>query len=133
MNNRDYSLWLIPLLAVLTISSPIASGKQPIAVPSSSLTKTEESQSAKSTSSDSKYNVASLIRKYLGDDRADHPLHTLPVEFLIATVPDPKDSSLGYLFDRYLAAIQRALETAGYVLDRFEPPWRQRMMGRRPE
>jgi hypothetical protein len=123
MNNRDYSLWLIPLLAVLTISSPIASGKQPIAVPSSSLTKTEESQSAKSTSSDLKYNVASLIRKYLGDDRADHPLHTLPVEFLIATVPDPKDSSLGYLFDRYLAAIQRALETAGYVLDRFELPW----------
>ena len=31
------------------------------------------------------------------------------INYLIATVPDPKDSRLDYLFDRYLDAIQRAI------------------------
>lgn len=45
------------------------------------------------------------------------------LEFLVATLPDPKESRLNYLFDRNLDAIQRALETDGYVLDRFDLPW----------
>jgi hypothetical protein len=48
---------------------------------------------------------------------------------LIATVPDPIDSSLGYLFDRYLVSIQRAMEAADYVLDRFELPWLEKEQG----
>lgn len=43
--------------------------------------------------------------------------------FLVATLPDPKESRLNYLFDRNLDAIQRALETDGNVLDRFDLPW----------
>lgn len=47
-------------------------------------------------------------------------------EFLIATLPDPRDSRFGYLFDRNLDAMQRAVEAAGYVLARFDLPWQER-------
>src|SRR5207302_1456465 len=39
---------------------------------------------------------------------------------------DPKSSGLSYTFDRYLDAIQRAAEAAGYVLDRFDLPWMEK-------
>jgi hypothetical protein len=42
-----------------------------------------------------------------------------PLRFLIATVPDPYDSHLDWSFDADVEAIRRALETAGYVTDRF--------------
>lgn len=45
------------------------------------------------------------------------------LDFLIATVPDPVVSRLDYTFDRYFDAIQRAIEAAGYRLDRFDLPW----------
>ena len=45
------------------------------------------------------------------------------VDFLIATIPDPIDSRLPYLFDRNLSSIQRAAEADHYVLDRFDLPW----------
>jgi hypothetical protein len=47
------------------------------------------------------------------------------VEHLIATIADPKDSRLDYLFDRNLDAIQRAIEAPGYVLDRHWLPWKK--------
>jgi hypothetical protein len=47
------------------------------------------------------------------------------VEHLIATIADPKDSRLDYLFDRNLDAIQRAIEVPGYVLDRYWLPWKR--------
>lgn len=49
------------------------------------------------------------------------------VRGLVALVPDPVLSRLDYTYDRYLDAIQRALETDGYRLDRFDVQWmRQR-------
>jgi hypothetical protein len=45
------------------------------------------------------------------------------VEYLIATVPDPKDSRLDHQFDRYLVAIQRAIMAADYTFDRYSLPW----------
>jgi hypothetical protein len=45
--------------------------------------------------------------------------------FLIALVADPIDSSFGYQFDAAVDAIQRAVETQGYVLDRPYYPWPQ--------
>jgi hypothetical protein len=43
--------------------------------------------------------------------------------YMIATVPDPKDSRLDYMFDRNLDAIQRAIAMAGYTFDRYYLPW----------
>jgi hypothetical protein len=47
----------------------------------------------------------------------------LKIRSLIATLPDPKDSRLDHSFDRYLNAIQRAIDTAGYIFDRYWLPW----------
>src|SRR5262245_5074690 len=45
-------------------------------------------------------------------------------EFLIATVPDPIDSTFGSSFDQVVEAIQRAVERKdGYILDRAWLPW----------
>jgi len=51
-----------------------------------------------------------------------HPADGHKVRFLIAMVPDPFDSHIPY-FDHYLAAVQRAVERAGFDLDRFYLPW----------
>src|SRR5262245_13958039 len=45
------------------------------------------------------------------------------IEYLIATVPDPKDTRLDHQFDRALDAIRRGIESAGYAFDRFWLPW----------
>src|SRR5215470_2310212 len=45
------------------------------------------------------------------------------IEYLIATVPDPKDTRLDHQFDRALDAIRRAFESADYIFDRYWLPW----------
>lgn len=47
------------------------------------------------------------------------------VEFVIATVPDPIDSHLAPSFDRAIDAIQRGLQSTGWMLDRFWIPWKR--------
>src|SRR5690348_10412310 len=44
---------------------------------------------------------------------------------LIVLMPDPRESNAGYRFDSLVDALQRAVETRGYVLDRHSFPWRQ--------
>jgi hypothetical protein len=44
-------------------------------------------------------------------------------EFLIVTVPEPIDSRFGYRFDAILDAVQLAIESQGWNLDRFWLPW----------
>src|SRR5215475_10836561 len=125
MNNRDYSLWLIPLLAVIAISYPLPSAKQsPTVVSSLSTTPQPIQSSGKGRATVSKYTAEGLIRAYTGQgNEGDIFLPPNSLEFLIATVPDPLDSSLAHIFDENLAAIERAMGAADYVLDRFELPW----------
>ena len=42
---------------------------------------------------------------------------------LIATLPDPLDTGSKFEFDMGLEAVQKAIESEGYILDRFENPW----------
>jgi hypothetical protein len=44
---------------------------------------------------------------------------------LIALIPDPRESNVGYRFDSLVDALQRAVETQDYVLDRHFFPWTQ--------
>jgi hypothetical protein len=44
-------------------------------------------------------------------------------EFLIVTVPDPLDTRLGYRFDAAVDAVQMAVESQGWNLDRSWLPW----------
>ena len=53
------------------------------------------------------------------------------LRFLLALVPDPVESSSGYRFDSVVDSIQRAVETQGYVLDRYFYPWRRKANGNR--
>ncbi len=51
--------------------------------------------------------------------------HKCTVDGMIATMPDPVDSHAGWMFDRDLDALQRALEKNGYLLDRYFLPWEE--------
>ena len=113
MNNRDYSLWLIPLLAVLISAVPLSSEKQLATIPSTSAATSGAGEPPKNKVAKPKYNATSLIEDYLGNSVVSSVSSSLKVQFLIATLPDPHDSNLSYLFDRYVASIQRAVETAG--------------------
>lgn len=67
-----------------------------------------------------------LLGEFLGRDAAG-PDAEGPSSWcqrhLIALVPDPLESRFDYIFDRHLAAIQRAVEGAGYRIDRYDLPW----------
>ena len=69
----------------------------------------------------------SLIRQFLGEDTTGHVVVTdsFDLGVLITTLPDPFDSHLDWSFDGQLEAIRRAIETAGYVTDRFWLPGAQ--------
>lgn len=128
MHGRDYGFWVIPLLAALVVYYPSTSGKQlsPTA-PSAAGGAQSGDVSTTSRIPASTYTAARLIRAYSGKNSgASMLLPGSTVDFFIATVPDPLDSSLSHLFDRHVGAIQRAMGAADYVLDRFELPWLQK-------
>ena len=128
MNNRDWGIYLIPFLAALAIYFPLTSGSKPpvsVSVPSA------EQEPARPTGKPEKdhgpVGASALLAKFLGkDDVVAEDFANYELHFLIATVPDPIDSSLGYMFDRHVSAIQLAAQAAGYVPDRFDLPWRDR-------
>lgn len=55
-----------------------------------------------------------LLERHL----AGQPLDAIELDVLIATAPDPVESSLDWIFDTHVAAMRRALEEADYVIDR---------------
>jgi hypothetical protein len=65
----------------------------------------------------------------LAHDHPTDPRLRYHVEILIVTLPDPSAPLLQNKFDRHLDAIQRAAETAGYVLDRYYLPVPQKLKG----
>ncbi|MGH7833815.1 MAG: hypothetical protein ACREQK_09245, partial [Candidatus Binatia bacterium] len=133
MNKSDAGIWLLPLLSVLAVYYPVSFGSQPAALVSRPAAAQQVTQALAQASAAapaySRYDANSQIREYFGGDPTTAGYQTLTIDSLIATVPDPVESSLGYLFDRHLAAIQRAMEAAEYVLDRFDLPWLEKESG----
>jgi hypothetical protein len=76
-------------------------------------------------------NLDELVGEFFGRNLKDAPLkatqlaasNRYSLETLIATLPDPVYSRVGWRYDLFLDAIQRALEANGYVSDRFSMPW----------
>jgi hypothetical protein len=66
---------------------------------------------------DAKQALARMIQ-----DRSDPRFH-YDVDSIIAMVPDPIESGLSLKLDDEIDSIQRAAESEGYVLDRYELPW----------
>ena len=50
-------------------------------------------------------------------------INRVELNVLIATLPDPLDTGSKFEFDMGLEAIQKAIESEGYILDRFDNPW----------
>ncbi len=137
MKNPNLPTILIPLLAALAIYFPLAGvttesanqQQQPQQRASSASSKSETPPPPRKLEQDE---AARLLGDFFGLNRLPSESkqaiyggsgEKFQVETLIATVPDPKDSRLDYLFDHHLDAIQRAIEAAGFVLDRHSLPW----------
>ena len=134
MNNRNWGIYLIPFLAALTIYFPLTSGNKPPVTISTPSPVQGEAQPATKPEKDLSHGAAALLAQFLGRDSVvAEDFENYELDFLIATVPDPIDSSLGYMFDRHVSAIQLAGQAAGYVPDRFDlPHGRDKGRRRRP-
>ena len=64
-----------------------------------------------------------LPLKTLGDKEFQKEIARLDVQVLIATLPDPVETGSKYEFDMGLEAIQKAIESEGYLIDHFSNPW----------
>src|SRR5262245_28213021 len=124
MNNRDYGVWLIPILAALAVYFPIYSGSPPEGFVPARIAAPTPGEPAKEEK-EAKASGEILLRQFLCADLTTEGdcLEPSDLRILLATVPDPMDSGLAHLFDRQVASIQRALERSDYVLDRFNLPW----------
>ena len=113
MGQRDLSFLLVPVLALFAFLVPMAGGKR-----AEDVQVREAADNAASTqpADTTTRTAADLLKAYAVGSTAG--------QCLIATLPDPIDAAnLSYTYDRYLDAIQRAMEAADYVLDRFDMPW----------
>ena len=84
-----------------------------------------------------RFDIEKPLRDYLGLPKSAAPVDTTPSKqvaealaphdpiVLIATIPDPIDSTHGYRFDFFYSAIQVAIGEAGFTLDRFTFPWQK--------
>jgi hypothetical protein len=157
MKSRDFSYFLIPLVAAFALYLPLSStppsrpddssqsassaqgetATAPTPSPSPNGARKKRGDADRPAMSVAQSNAASIIHQFFGVDREtcercgtapcleiDKMTAQYRLEFLVATLPDPMESRLGYLFDRNLDAVQRAIESAGFVLDRFDLPWR---------
>ena len=116
MGQRDLSFLLVPVLALFAFLLPMAGGKRADDAP---VQKTADGAASPTPVETTKRTAADLLSAYSGTGSA-----IKAEQCLIATLPDPVDAAnLSYTYDRYLDALQRAMEAADYVLDRFDMPW----------
>lgn len=132
MDRSDTPTLLLPLLALLAIAFPFAMLRTP--APSGGnnpqATQTAEQGGSKTPENGLRpHSAASLIEDFLhapadqGGSPAGNPRSNYSLDFMIATVPDPIDSRLPYMFDSTIGSIQRAFEASGCGLDRFDLAW----------
>lgn len=66
--------------------------------------------------------IGEYLAKPLASVAAESPDRP-ELRVLIATVPDPVESGLGWIFDAVTAALRSGMESCGFVLDRQSLPW----------
>jgi hypothetical protein len=134
-SNPQGALWLVPLVALLAAvlsmgdggkGATPAAGERPAGAPGSNA----RSAPANAPPGTDSRDAIALVRDFFGEgddlcgpDEKEGSRAEPTISFLIATLPDPVDSRLDYLFDRHFDALQRALETQTYIMDRFHMPW----------
>ncbi len=125
VGQRDLGFLLVPIIALLAVFVPSRGSSNRAESPPASSAALETNPAASDVS---RRDAAALLQEYGSIPSSSGPALTgssLKAEAcLIATLPDPVDAAnLNYTYDRYLDAIQRAMEGAGYLLDRFDLPW----------
>jgi hypothetical protein len=153
MNRRNSSTLLLPLMAILALVYPVAIAPRQ-STPSASIgskvlhSAAQEKKKPAATESPASaqpkmvvpHDAKKILSEFLGAPPDKQQLYHYPlqspgdtkyeVDFLIATIPDPIDSRLPYLFDRNLSSMERAVEADNYVLDRFDLPWLEELRER---
>ena len=61
--------------------------------------------------------------KRISDPTLQRAIADLNVQVMIATLPDPVETGSKYEFDMGLEAIHKAIESEGYLIDRYSNPW----------
>ena len=142
MARRGTSVLLIPFLGFLALMYPMATerGTSPAEGGTAQQTKATASPGEMQNSGGENpwHHDREMLDDFLGSlpgGRGSSQLHTeetwppgdprnsYEIRFLVATVPDPIDSGLPYLFDRFMSSIQAAVAQDDYVLDSFDMPW----------
>jgi len=140
MNGRNSSVMLIPLLGFLALFYPIAT-QRTSTTPGAGRDEPRMSRARDHPRTGSKKSAwhgdREILDEFLGlepDDEArrqsanqtwpdEDRRKNFQIDFLIVTVPDPIDSGLPYMFDRFMSSIQAAIAADDYALDRFDMPW----------
>ena len=113
MNNRDFGVFLIPILAALAIVLPLSTGTKPPVTVSTPIAEQNAQPAPKQEEPAPLRGAKKLLREFLGKKALEsNDLAGYELKFIIATLPDPIDSSLGYMFDRHVSAIQLAGQAA---------------------
>jgi hypothetical protein len=135
MNRRGASFLVIPLLAALALFYPVGTRTGSISPASthppqprtpskaeSGITRPREWRGGRE-SIQRFFGFSDQAATYSWPNETEDPRRNATLKFLIATVPDPIDSGLPHAYDRYLAAIEAAVQREQYVLSDFDLPW----------
>jgi hypothetical protein len=132
VNRRGASVLLIPLLAAMALFYPVATPKNSLGLTQTLGSSARENSTNKTKSGEWQGGLAAVQRFFVtADDKEGRslwqkdldPRQNASLKFLIVTVPDPVDSGLPHVYDRYMAAIQAAVQTQSYFLSKFDLPW----------
>ncbi len=107
--------------ALLVASAPATAALLRSAPPPSAPTDTTSAASTTTVQAPPRQTARTLLGEQLGREVAPDGRRL----GLIVTLPDPVSSRFALTFDNQFAALQRAVEVAGYSLDRFALPWQK--------
>jgi hypothetical protein len=133
VNRRGASVLLIPLLAAMALFYPVTTPKNSLGSSQPLGSSAGENATNNKPSAGEWRGGRTAVQRFFGppDDKEGRsvwqkdldPRQNATLKFLVVTVPDPVDSGLPHVYDRYMAAIQAAVQTQSYFLSKFDLPW----------
>jgi hypothetical protein len=132
VKRRGTSVLLLPLLAAMALFYPAATRRGSFGSAQTLGSQAKENARNKTEGVTEEWHGGrAAVQRFFGlpDDKhgrsawQNDPRKNATLNFLIVTVPDPVDSGLPHVYDRYMAAVQAAVQTQSYFLYKFDLPW----------
>jgi len=131
MDRRSTSILLLPLLAALALFYPVANRRSEFGSTQTLTSAATGGEVVKAPGKVQEWHRGRLAVKWFfgrygfhsPPAQANDPRQSASLHFLIMTVPDPVESGLPHVFDRYMASLQAAVQTRPYFLSNFDLPW----------